>query len=320
MRLAVSDMPEHFPAQIANGTTMSVFRRVMNLAVDTEDNARTLVTIDARNNAALAPGTARIDAPATVNFSRLVRPGAGFAMRAGILRIQGTELAFDFRTAASIAWAQQTSPTKRESSRLIAGWINAWSLFIDAHGAAGFAMALSPDPRRDSYGRALARSVQTTVPELIRAAPNADLPVSTACLNRLIGRGPGLTPSGDDFATGYFLGFRDGANEPAQKDFLRQLIQAALVKSCDSTDVSRACIAHAAAGRFSSPLTKLTDAIATDADDIPARLADVTDMGHSSGRDTVFGLLCGLTVHEPALRERVIDKLNEAHLHEKVTR
>ncbi|MGB0572202.1 MAG: DUF2877 domain-containing protein [Alphaproteobacteria bacterium] len=229
-------------------------------------------------------------------------------------------MAFDFRNAATIAWARKNPRTNRESSRLVAGWIDAWSLFIDAHGAAGFAMALFPDTQRGAYDRALAHTVQTTVPELLRAGPNADLPVAVACLNRLLGSGPGLTPSGDDFATGYFLGFQDRAEEPEEKEFLHRLMQAALVKSCDSTDVSRACLAHAATGRFSSPLINLTDAIATHAGDIPARLADVIDLGHSSGRDTVFGLLCGLPVHEPALGERVINKLNAAHLHEKVTR
>jgi hypothetical protein len=320
MRLAVTDMPEHFPAQIANGITTSVFSRVVNLALDTEDGSRTHVTIDARNNAPLAPGTARLDAPAALDFSRLVSPGAGFAMRAGVLRIQGAELAFDFRAAAPISWAQKQPRTNRESSRLVAGWIDAWSLFTDAPGSAGFAMALFPDTPRSAYDRALARRVQITVPELMRASAKSDMPVAVACLRSLLGSGPGLTPSGDDFATGYFLGIGHVACEREQMEFLRRLIRAALVQSSDSTDISHAYLAHAAAGRFSAPLTCLVDGIGAHTDDIPARLADVTDMGHSSGRDTVLGLLCGLAVHEPALRERVINKLNEAHLHEKVTR
>ena len=138
-----------------------------------------------------------------------------------------------------------------------------------------------------------------------------------AALHRLLGTGPGLTPSGDDFATGFFLGMRSVSLHPGRQAFLGELTHATLAQSCDSTDVSRACLEHAAAGRFSAPLTSLVKAIAAHTNDLPARLADVLAMGHSSGRDAAFGVLCGLAVGEPDLRARVITKLNNAHLHEK---
>lgn len=320
MRLAVTDMPDHFPAQIANGQAMSVFPRVMNLAFDTADDTRPHVTIDARDNAPLSPGTARLKVPAGLDFSRLVRPGTPVAMRAGILRLRGTELAFDFRAAAPIFWAPARARPNPGTATMAAGWADTWSRFLDAPASAGFAAALSPDNERGAFSRALARRVQASVPDLMRAGARNDLPVALAGLCRLLGSGPGLTPSGDDFATGFFLGFAQTACGRDEERFLHALTRAALARSSDTTDVSRACLAQAAAGRFSAPLTCLVDAILTRADDLATRLSDALAMGHSSGSDATFGLLCGLAAHEPALRARVIDKLNEAHMHEKVTR
>jgi hypothetical protein len=320
MRLAVTDMPEHFPAQIADGQTMSVFPRVINLALNCDRNRRSIVTIDARDKAPLAPGTARLTAPAELDFSHLVRPGTDLAVRGGILRIHSADLAFDFRGAAPVAWEVRPTRPKPNQSRLSTGWIDAWSLFIDAPDPCGFAAALFADTQRSAFDRALARRVRATVPDFMRAGADTSLPDAWACLRRLLGVGLGLTPSGDDFSTGFFLGFERTSHEPGQRDFLHGLTRATLTQTHDSTDVSRACLTHAAAGRFSAPLTGLADGIVRHADNLPTRLANVLEMGHSSGRDAAFGVLCGLAVRNPDLRARVITQLNNAHMQEKSAR
>lgn len=319
MRLTVTDMPENFPAQIANGRTMSVFSHVMNLTLDTDRDTRSVVTIDARDNAPLSPGTARLKAPAELDFSRVVRPGSGLAIRAGILRIRDTDLTFDFRGAAPMKWHDGPTRPRPNPSELAAGWVDAWSLFVDAPDPSGFAAALTSDTRGSRFDRALTRRVRTAVPDLMHASADMNLPSAWACLHRLLGIGPGLTPSGDDFATGFFLGMQTVSPSQAQQAFLRGLTQATLAQSGDSTEVSRACLEHAAAGRFSAPLTCFVEGIMAHADNLPARLADVLAMGHSSGRDAAFGVLCGLAVTAPDLHARVIAQLNNAHLHEKTT-
>jgi hypothetical protein len=320
MRLAVTDMPEYFPAQIANGQTISVFPRVINLVLDTDDDKRSIVTIDARDKAPLSPGTARLTAPAGMDFSSLVRPGAGLALRAGILRIQDADVAFDFRGAAPVTWKDGPTQPKQSQSKLTAGWGRAWSLFIDAPDPSGFAVALFADTQRSAFDHALARRVRSSVPGLMQTSADTDLARAWNRLHRLLGIGPGLTPSGDDFATGFFLGMQTISQHPDQQVFLDGLRQAALARASDSTDVSRACLAHAAAGRFSAPLTGLAEGISAHAADMPTRMANALELGHSSGRDATFGVLCGLAISHVNLRARVISQLNNAHLHEKSAR
>lgn len=318
MRLTVTDMPELFPTHVANGRTMSVHTRVMNIALDTD--TRAVVTIDARHGAVLSPGTARLQAPDGMDFSRLVRPGAGLAMRAGILRVQGADLAFDFRSAAPMKCINEGGRPNPVSSDFQSVWIETWSRFVDAPNPSGFAAALCAETKLCGFDRALALRVRESVPDLLRAAADTNFPGSWGNLHRMLGTGPGLTPSGDDFAIGFFLGFGFNARGRRQQSFLRDLTRATLAQVHDSTDVSRASFEHAAAGHFSAPLTCLVEGIATHADNLPARLADVLAMGHSSGRDAAFGVLSGLAATHTDLRTRVIDALDITYLHETPTR
>lgn len=318
MRLTVTDIPERFPTQVANGRAMSVHTRVMNIALGTDAGA--VVTIDARNDAPLSPGTARLNAPDGMDFSRLVRPGAVLAMRAGILRVQGADLTFDFRNAAPMKWHNKPDQPEINRSKLEAGWLETWSLFEEAAEISGFTAALFDDALLGGFDRALAHRVRASVPELLQAAAKTNFPDGWESLRRLLGSGPGLTPSGDDFATGFFLGFAYAARDRRQQAFLHDLTRATLAQAYDSTDVSRACFQHAATGHFSAPLTCFVEGIATHADNLPARLADALAMGHSSGRDAAIGVLCGLAVTEEPLRTRVINALDITYQHENQTR
>ena len=48
VRLSVTDMPENFPVQGANGRALSVFARVINLSLDDPAGTQNMVSIDAR--------------------------------------------------------------------------------------------------------------------------------------------------------------------------------------------------------------------------------------------------------------------------------
>ena len=235
MRLTVTDMPERFPAQIAAGRTMTVFPRVMNLALETDRDRHSVITIDARDKAPLSPGTARLNVPEGLDFSRIVRPGTGLAMRAGILRIQDADLTIDFRGATAINWDGGSTSPMHNPSILADGWVDAWSQFIDVPDPSGFAAALASVTQRSAFESALMRRVRTTVPGLIRASADTNLPTAWACLRRILGSGPGLTPSGDDFATGFFLGIRAVSQDPGQQEFLSGLTRSTLAQSREST-------------------------------------------------------------------------------------
>jgi len=141
-------------------------------------------------------------------------------------------------------------------------------------------------------------------------------------LRPLIGLGEGLTPTGDDFVTGYLAALRarvaaDGAGnkerDPGITDLVEALGAAILLletpqsKSVLSAtnDISAAFLACAAKGLFSSALVSFAQALAwsttqstkqhwTDYGRLDSALEAVCSLGHSSGMDVVSGFLFGL--------------------------
>ena len=314
MRLSVTDMPENFPVQGANGRALSVFARVINLSLDDPAGTQNMVSIDARPDAPLTPGVARLETPAVLDFSRVVRPGARLSVRRGILRIRDADLVLDFRNAAT---NERGAPAELPGPDVpAAGWTEAWDLILEDAGPAGFAAALHPDGGRSAYARALARRVRNLVPDLLNATATDDLARSRRALRRLLGCGPGLTPSGDDFTTGFLLGLQTRAVTIGQHCLLHGLRAAARSRAVDSSDVSRTYLEQAAAGRYPEPMRRLAAGIAEQADDLRERMANLLRFGHSSGSDAAFGLLCGLTVPDPGLRERVLVRLDSTQCHE----
>jgi hypothetical protein len=123
-------------------------------------------------------------------------------------------------------------------------------------------------------------------------------------LERLIGLGPGLTPSGDDFVGGlmvalHYLGFADVA---------ATIAEAALpVASRETNTISAQLLRCAAAGQASITLFDALDAILAGRR-LEASLDAIDAVGHTSGWDSLAGaaLVCAALarLEEPALTER----------------
>ncbi|WP_165498610.1 DUF2877 domain-containing protein [Streptomonospora litoralis] len=137
------------------------------------------------------------------------------------------------------------------------------------------------------------------LPSYAAAAPEGDLATPSraddACA-RLIGRGPGLTPSGDDLVCGYLLAARHLGGPQAAAP----LAAAAQRAGSATTALSAALIGHAAAGRACPEAVALLDALSGHAPVAPA-LATLRGIGHTSGTDLALGLLAGARA---ALRHR----------------
>jgi hypothetical protein len=131
----------------------------------------------------------------------------------------------------------------------------------------------------------LAEAVATA----LRSGHGADL---DAAVRRAAGRGPGLTPAGDDVLAGIFAvltspGVAVGCEPAAAR--LRAAVAAALPTT---TEISRALLHQAAHGQVSRPVWELTSALlsgSTAAASARAR-ADVLATGATSGGDTCAGL------------------------------
>lgn len=120
---------------------------------------------------------------------------------------------------------------------------------------------------------------------LAQASPSEGELARAASL--LVGRGPGLTPSGDDVLTGYGLGmWLMGEEGP----YSRVLLAAVARKG--TTDVSLGQLRAIAEGRASEPLHTLATTLA---DHAPAGLVEravegIESVGHTSGADALRGL------------------------------
>jgi hypothetical protein len=126
--------------------------------------------------------------------------------------------------------------------------------------------------------------------QLIEAGLRGDkaAPADKEKIVGLIGLGPGLTPSGDDFLAGALLALASlGLSD--MRDALWNTLRAHL----DSTnDISVAHLRSAASGCAASALHEAIDAtISGRIDNIAPALVAVSAIGHSSGRDAFAGAL-----------------------------
>jgi hypothetical protein len=113
--------------------------------------------------------------------------------------------------------------------------------------------------------------------------------------SRLIGLGPGLTPSGDDYVLGV-------ATACALLGPRARVARAAMARVIDdgahrTNDISHAALAHAARGRVRQSLVDLATALADGDRSTTAFRADrVLAIGATSGTDILAGLLAGLSL------------------------
>jgi hypothetical protein len=123
----------------------------------------------------------------------------------------------------------------------------------------------------------------------LTAAAEAGRPLAGA-VAALVGLGPGLTPSGDDFLCGFVAAAR--ARHPA---LLGPLEAAAVPALPRTTALSAFLVRSAFRGFWPAPLVDLGDALARGEE--PAALEALEALcrlGHSSGADLATGFLAGL--------------------------
>jgi hypothetical protein len=145
---------------------------------------------------------------------------------------------------------------------------------------------------------ALARKMGGLVRELVEAARQCDHLSAKAGIAGLVGLGPGLTPAGDDFLVGFLVALHCTAgNIPEQLSFLSEVGKTTVHLAHRTNDISRTYLFHAARGQVSSLLLELAQAVSRGAE--RTRLLPSAEgamqVGHSSGMDTVTGLLVGLS-------------------------
>ena len=113
------------------------------------------------------------------------------------------------------------------------------------------------------------------------------LPLQRRGLHFLIGRGPGLTPSGDDMITGH-LAARLLIGKRNEK--LEGYLQNKLIAVDDlTTDVSKHYLLCSIQQRFNQSILQLIAALGSDASRIHEKSQKVLATGHTSGADFLAG-------------------------------
>jgi hypothetical protein len=177
---------------------------------------------------------------------------------------------------ASARWGRRTAATRTIARARVS--------------AGGFGSLLREDVPDDSDGYVhVARPI---LAGLTVALENGDRWLAAGAATRLIGLGPGLTPSGDDVLVGIeaalhalarptagFLGIATGGVEGR------------------TTALAATLLRHAAAGEFAERLHVLLAALlGSDDEAIPAAIDRAVAWGATSGTDCLLGVLIGLDV------------------------
>jgi hypothetical protein len=125
-------------------------------------------------------------------------------------------------------------------------------------------------------------------------------PGSARALHRavagLVGLGSGLTPSGDDFLSGFMAAARAREPEPPRRQGLVRLLDRAVAAHLDATgEISASLLRGAIRGHWPVPLADLALALAGErSGEALAALDRLCALGHSSGADLATGFLFGL--------------------------
>ena len=280
------------PLEFNDATVHSVFARACN--IELQDG--TLVTVLDRRLGNTPHGVA-CEVPESFVFYSVVRLGAPVSLRNGELQIDRRARVFDLSHATCWRGAVSSPAIDRSSldARHVVGRV--WKM-SQASSLSGGLLACWPSMSEAAspMHAALTRRLDGCLPLLARGTVKRDATSIERALWAMIGLGPGLTPSGDDFIVGYLAALWSQSSRDATLQPLLEDLRAPLRSMTAKTGaISRQFILDASVGQFSEPLVDLVRAIALgNGDHVAIAAARVLRIGHSSGADAVLGLLFGL--------------------------
>jgi hypothetical protein len=235
--------------------------------------------------------------PEPVDFHARCSAGQTVVADRACLRIPRAGMALHLSGATTWRCALAACDVGAGAEQTLRSLLSVRATLLEHAPASGFAPLLLRDGEPGSaLDQAMQRRLRQTLPVLGHATSSADADIAAQALGQLVGLGPGLTPSGDDFIVGYLAALWSRSPlEPAVRSLLAGLAEPIERLAADANLVSRQFLLDAAAGEFSQALADLVSAMAADdARRTLAAAARVVRIGHSSGADSLVGLLFGL--------------------------
>jgi hypothetical protein len=219
------------------------------------------VLVASTRDATRLPNGIEIAADAAADVFRTVHHGAAITVGLGQVLFQGL-------TIDVVRWWDPSPALRRTSAAQLASAI----------------MGL-PEIVPDIESRPLSASLsEGSTPGFLAAAES------------LIGRGPGLTPEGDDYLAGALAATRTLGDALGRSDRAAVLDSIAdplmRLASNRTTTFSAALIDHAVAGRVAAPAGSLLRAL-TGRGNVAGSHRDLTHVGHTSGPALAAGMILG---------------------------
>jgi hypothetical protein len=271
------------PQDNFNATIQSLFDSSLNLRLEHEDR---LITILVSDHYELPQGI-RVDKKIPIHSLTV---GLGVASRGGILRFDSSPLTIDLRGAS--IWYGRLSALRVITEKV---WSITWQTLNEGQRLKKTEL-IAEYLFQSDQGTMLTRKLSHPVHKLITAAQRFDSNVSAEAAHEMIGLGPGVTPSGDDILIGFLAGLCSTAdNQKGRLEFIQAFGNALFIFSKETNDISRTYIQHAIKGEFSSSFVTLIDAIREGEQlQLLTSTKNLMCVGHSSGMDSLTGLLIGL--------------------------
>lgn len=289
MQLHAASIGEAIPRENFDAVIQSAFDSAVNIRLTDEDR---LLTVLISNQYELPQGI-RITTKQISLRSLTIDLRA--ASRGGILRFESSSLSIDLRGAPVWKCRVRELSTDMRSPVAQKAWAAALDLLTRRQRLTRSEI-IADDLFQISTGSSLGQRMSKPVTQLINSAEQFDVQRSIHAAEKIIGLGPGVTPSGDDILIGFLAGLWSmaGENEP-QLSFIRSFGNEIINIAKQTSEISRTYLYHAAHGQFSSSLSTLAEAIGT-GNDVEHATEEAMRVGHSSGMDSVTGLLIGLCV------------------------
>jgi hypothetical protein len=280
IRLLALSIGETIPRNFFDAVVHSVFRRACN--VISRDGE--LITFLSSNLSDLPQGV-RVRTPENFSFEKIgIHDGQVAACRAGIVRFEKTGLQIDLRSA--LVWRVDLTSLQVDMKHSLSqsALRSVHQELTDYHppdGSGIFGLT--------AFRPALMALQQAARPFDVEAAVRASIP--------LIGLGPGATPSGDDFIAGWMCGLWSTVGVDSQRIAFVEQFGEHIIQLADRTNViSKAYLIHAARGRFSQLMADVIEGVAHPLTKVDVRQITrrAMQIGHTSGRDMMAGLVTGL--------------------------
>lgn len=263
---------------VHSGVVHSVFANSYNIAI-----ADLLVTVHG-SNIPHTPTSVRVADPAAHHLAPAVRPGQSVRMEQNLIQVAGVGGA-SYAVDMSQASVWSPDPARQITATQAQQAIARLTAAKQTHPLGGIASVPDLEDRVFALQRSLLDQVESRTPEraLIRAA------------SELIGLGPGLTPSGDDFLVGVMAALARGGGAAAFQAELEAISRAVAQREQTTSDVSRHYLRLAARGHFGQSLTELLDALTQSSSGEQDRcIRQLLAIGSSSGADTLAGIAAGM--------------------------